>query len=215
MEEALEAIEQDETPLWAQNPFHSYFIIDEKATFVTTLNSGAGLDFELNMYDFESKLYFANTGGYPSQNLKVEVTGDGIQVDGFYSISQDDFNITNFDVQNFQVDVNIGWLLTPFVDALLCVYGLSTLQGCITLSSVVKDAIENQISNEIENFNDNPNQFIRSFVNIPSITNALPNIEDAIADLLQVNVSANLEIALPSCGDITRDGAVSLGVEVH
>lgn len=164
IESSLESIEQNETSQWAESPFHTYFKLDEKATFNTTLNSSAGLDFQFNLYDFESKLYFANTGGYPSQNLKVELTGDGIQVEGFYSISQDEFNITNFDVQNLQADVNIGWLLTPFVNLSMCLYGIVTFQGCTSLETEVKNTIKNEINAEIASFNDNPNQFIRAFV---------------------------------------------------
>jgi len=77
----------------------------------------------------------------------------------------------------------------------------------------VEETIRDLIADEIDQVSRNsPNMFLRSFLGYPEIDNILPLLDQAITELLQDDVSAILNVALPSCGEIDRDGLIDLEV---
>lgn len=81
------------------------------------------------------------------------------------------------------------------------------------LAGIIETELVNEIDSAIDEVNRNsPNMFLRSLINYPEIENILPLLDQAISELLQDDVSANLNVTLPSCGDIDRDGLIDLSI---
>jgi hypothetical protein len=214
-ESVLEESPQPATFFWQEFPFHSYFEIDKKALFTTTYQSTGNISFALDLSNMFAKLYYSKVAGAALYNLKVEVTSDGFESHGNYNISQDNFIFTDFSFDNLNVDINAGWV-AGLADALVCFF--TVFQQCNTISGAersVEEAIVDQVETMLAAVNDNPNQLIHSLIHIPQVTNALPLIDQALAELIQSNVHAAMEIAMPACGDITRDGTIHLTVTTN
>lgn len=174
---------------------------------MTTLTPSGNLNFSVTLYNKIARIWFSSTSAFVS-NLQVRVASDAIQISGTYTIANDSFSITNFEFENLDVDIN---LTNGLHDWLVDLFGIiSQAEGA------VESAIKNEIATAIDNVNRNsPNMFVRSLIYYPEISNKLPLLDQAITELLQDDVSAELNIELPSCGDIVRDGLIQLAVSTN
>jgi hypothetical protein len=203
----LENTGQNDSPYHREFPYHEVFDLDRRVTVVTTLTPSGNLNFSVTLYNKIARIWFSSTSAFVS-NLQVRVASDAIQISGTYTIANDSFSITNFEFENLDVDIN---LTNGLHDWLVDLFGIiSQAEGA------VESAIKNEIATAIDNVNRNsPNMFVRSLIDYPEISNKLPLLDQAITELLQDDVSAELNIELPSCGDIVRDGLIQLAVSTN
>lgn len=210
----LENAEVD-SPYHRDLPYHETFDLDRRVKIETTVTPNGQLSFSLTLYDMISRLYYSSTS-FAVSNARVKATANAIRVEGIYSIAQDNFMITGFAFENLDTDVdvdsNLGPVAAPFVYIARLIFNATDSQ----LEGRAVTAIKNQIANAIDDVNRNsPNMFLRSLLDFPELENILPLLDQAIMELLQDDVSATLEVALPSCGDIDRDGLIGLNISTN
>lgn len=210
----LENAEVD-SPYHRELPYHETFDLDRRVTLETTLMPNGQLSLSLTLYGMISRLYYTSTS-FAVSNARIKATADAIRVEGVYNIAQDNFNITDFIFENLDTDVdvdsNLGPVAAPFVYVARLIFNATDSQ----LEGRAVTAIKDQIAEEIDDVNRNsPNMFLRSLLDFPELENILPLLDQAIMELLQDDVSATLDVALPSCGDIDRDGLIELDVSTN
>lgn len=185
--------------------------MDYRLIAETIVMPNGELSFSLKLFDLFGKLYFQRTSIYTT-NAVVTISADAFKVEGIYNIGQDSFMITGseFETLNANVDVN-G--LAPLGAKVLCVITSGLYCPLPNPDGDVEEAVRNLIAAKINQVNRNsPNMFLQSLLDFPEIENILPLLDQAITKLLQDDISATLNIALPSCGDIDRDGWIDLEV---
>lgn len=204
--DAIGNTSQNGSPYHDSNPFHEVFDLDRKVKVTTTLTSGGQLNFSLSLFDMYARAWFSSNNGFIS-NADVVAEADEINIEGTYTLVNDNFSLTDFEFENLNVSVS----LSGFTGWLADVFGYTS-----TAESEVEDEIKNLISNEINSFNaNNPNMYVKSLIDYQGIENILPALDLAIAELVKDDVDATLLLALPSCGDITRDGLIKLNVTTN
>jgi hypothetical protein len=212
VETALENFEQNEVSELESSPYHQFFELDYRLTAETTVMPSGELNLSLKLFDLFGKLYFQRTTIYTS-NAKVTVSADAFEVEGVYNIAQDSFIITGSEFENLDADIDIGGLFALLDDIKCFLFGSCTIQSA---EGDVEETIRDLIADEVDQVNRNsPNMFLRSLINHPETDNILPLLDQAIMELLQDDVSAILNVALPSCGDIDRDGLIDLEVSTN
>lgn len=215
VEGQLANFEQDYTSKYQDAPYHQTFDLDYRATLNTTLMPNGQLSFSLTLYDMFSRVYFSSTVGYLS-NARIKISANSIEFNGIYTIASDNFSITGIEFENLDADVNSDTSFGPILD--FVAYLIRTVAGVNNsqIAGEIEDAITNNVMASIDEVNRNsPNMFVRSLLDFPELDNILPLLDQAITDLLQDDVSATLEVALPSCGDIDRDGLIDLDVSTN
>ena len=209
VENELENFEQNEVSQLESSPYHQFFELDYRLTAETTVLPNQELNLSLKLFDLFGKLYFQRTTIYTS-NAIVTISADAFEVEGVYNIAQDNFVITGSEFQNLDADIDIGGFLSLLDDIKCFLFDSCTIQSA---EGDVEETIRDLIADEIDQVSRNsPNMFLRSFLGYPEIDNILPLLDQAITELLQDDVSAILNVALPSCGEIDRDGLIDLEV---
>ena len=161
------------------------------------------------------RLYYTSTS-FAVSNARIKATSDAIRLEGAYIIAQDNFNFTEITFENLDIDVDVDSNLGPVVDPFISFARLLLNATDSQLEGRAVTVIKNQITDTIDDLNRNsPNLFLRSLLDFPELANILPLLDQAIMDLLQDDVSAVLNVALPSCGDIDRDGLIELDVSTN
>lgn len=203
----LENTGQAESPVHRELPYHQLFDLDRRVVIETSLMSNGQVSLSLTLYDMLVRVWYSSTN-FAVSSAHIKGEADEIKIDGVYNIAQDNFIITDLELQNLEVDLNISNRFGIFGDVIAYIFfGFSETET----ESKIENVIKNQIANAIDDVNRNsPNMFLRSLINHPEIDNILPLLDQAIMELLQDDVSATLEVALPSCGDIDRDGRIDL-----
>lgn len=214
VETVLENFEQDTVSQLESSPYHQFFDVDRRVMAETTVMPNGELSLSLKLFDLFGKLYFQRTSIWTS-NAIISVSADAIEVEGVYNIAQDNFVITGSEFENLNADVDIGGVL-PLLDVIKCYVTFGNYCILADADGFLEETIRDLVSDEIDQVNRNsPNMFLRSLINHPEIENILPLLDQAISELLQDDISAALNIALPSCGDIDRDGLIDLGVSTN
>jgi hypothetical protein len=214
VENELENFEQNEVSQLESSPYHQFFEIDRRVIAETTVMPNGQLGFSLKLFDLFGRLYFQRTTIYTS-NAIVTVSADAIEVEGVYNIAQDNFVITGSEFENLDADVDISGV-GPLGAKVICFLTLGFYCPLPNPDGDVEETIRDLIADEIDQVNRNsPNMFLRSLIDYPEIGNILPLLDQAIMELLQDDVSATLNVALPSCGDIDRDGLIGLDVSTN
>jgi len=146
----------------------------------------------------------------------VEIEAEEIRINGIYTLAQDNFSITGIEFENLGSDVNSDTSFGPIID--FVAYLVRTVAGVNNsqIGGIIESELTDQIASAIDEVNRNsPNMFLRSFLDYPEIESILPFLDQAISELLQDDVNATLNIALPSCGEIDRDGLIDLDISTN
>jgi len=217
IEEVTEVLENAnvDSPYHRELPYHKTFDLERRVTIETKLTPNGKLSFSLTMYDMILRLYYTSTS-FAVSNARIKATSDAIRLEGAYIIAQDNFNFTEITFENLDIDVDVDSNLGPVVDPFISFARLLLNATDSQLEGRAVTVIKNQITDTIDDLNRNsPNLFLRSLLDFPELANILPLLDQAIMDLLQDDVSAVLNVALPSCGDIDRDGLIELDVSTN
>jgi len=208
----VENFEQDYTSLYEPSPYAPSFDLDRRLKVETNLNPNSELSFSITLYDLIARVFFSSNSAFVS-NARIKIEAEAIIFEGMYQLSSDTFSITNvmFEGLNTYVNANTNFgLIGEFL-----VYVGRSIAGINNsqLEGIIEVEINNEINSLIDNVNRNsPNMFIKSLVDYPEISNLLILFDQAVSLLLQDDVSASLNLHLPSCGDIVREGLIKLQV---
>jgi len=175
------------------------------------LETNGQIRFSLTLHDMHLRVWFSSTVLWLS-DARIKIEAEEIRINGIYTLAQDNFSISGIEFENFDSDINAG-VVGGFIIHIIDILASYTDQS---IDGIIETVFANQIASAVDEVNRNsPNMFLRSFLDYPEIENVLPLLDQAISELLQDDVSATLNIALPSCGDIDRDGLIDLDISTN